>query len=100
MCTLRLTYQCAPNDGRTSLGLELSVSIVKRKESYIFVGSCLVSVVSSSRTICTGRTLSHRTGAKEEDAAFERVMLRGPEAIRTALALLGEVSVGDSVLKS
>ena len=50
--------------------------------------------------MCTGRTLSHPQGAKEEAVAFERVMLRGPEAMGTALVLLGEMGMGDSTNKT
>ena len=49
---------CAPSDDWTSLGLSLFSSIILtglvsidlEKRTIIFVGSCLVSVVSSSRT--------------------------------------------------
>ena len=55
----------------SSYWLELSVSILQRKESYIFVGSCPVSVVSSSGTIYTEPTLSHPLLDVESTPYFE-----------------------------
>ena len=63
---VELDFQCAPSDVRTSFGLSLYSLVIltgfvsidpEKKGLYIFVGSCLVSVESSSRTIYTERTL-------------------------------------------
>ena len=62
----------------SSYWLELSVSILNRKESYIFVGSCPVSVVSSQGTIHTERTLSHSQLDVESTPHFEMMNFQNP----------------------
>ena len=82
LCTLTEFLQCAPSDDWSSLGLPLYsfiiltgfVSIDTEKENHtFFVGSCLVSLVFSSRTGCTERTLSHPHCAVYVQGSLERL---------------------------
>ena len=84
VCTLRLTHQygrrpCQFPCIHSSYWLELSVSILNSKESYIFVGSFPVSVVSSSGTMYTERTLSHSQLDVESTPHFEMMNFQHPE---------------------
>ena len=59
---------------RSSYWLVLSVSILACKESYIFLGSCPVSVVSSSRTIAQKENFNiHTTGFSASPSLFVKV---------------------------
>ena len=78
--------RCAEKGGSLELSLladVLSVSILKRKNHYSFVGSCLVSTVFSSRAISTDRTNQQpQSGsgalviAEEEDLVVNKVPLK------------------------
>ena len=88
---------CAPSDDWTSLGLSLFSSIILtglvsidlEKRIIIFVGSCLVSVVSSSRTIAQKEhfDIHNVSAANLLPSQCEQVLQDGrvPDGVGTAL---------------